>query len=152
MPLSPSFNCVSTKYVMKSKPRWISDFASELGQTQAVSNFTVLSAKSCIREYFKKGNIEQKGISWADLAGRCLASQWYALLFNIHLLFSIFTYTWFDTKCIQGNKSIVSHVILHHLVQNLKKFLQYPFKVGNIIEKLKFIPCYEIVLYLAWER
>ena len=45
----------------------------------------------------KKGNIEQKGISWAGLAGRCLASQWYSLLFNIHL-FSIFTYTWFGTK------------------------------------------------------
>ena len=37
-------------------------------------------------------------ISWAGLAGRCLASQWYSLLFNIHL-FSIFTYTWFGTKC-----------------------------------------------------
>ena len=68
-------NFFMCKYVIKSKPRLISDFASELGQTQAVSNFTVLSAKSCIREYFKKGNIEQKGISWAGLAGRCLASQ-----------------------------------------------------------------------------
>ena len=44
----------------------------------------------------KKGNIEPKGISWASLAGWCLSSQWYYLLFNIHL-FSIFSYTWFGT-------------------------------------------------------
>ena len=62
----------------------------------------ILSAKSCIGEYWKKGNIEQKGISWAGLAGRCLASRWYSLLFNIHL-FSIFTYTWFGTRCIMLN-------------------------------------------------
>ena len=59
----------------------------------AEAQLNTLSAKSCISEYWKKGNIEQKGISWAGLASRCLASQWYSLLFNIHL-FSIFTYTW----------------------------------------------------------
>ena len=51
----------------------------------------------CISEYWKKGNIEPKGISWASLAGRCFASRWYSLLFNTHI-FSIFSYTWFDTK------------------------------------------------------
>ena len=29
--------------------------------------------------------IEQKGISWASFPGRCLASWWYSLFFNIHL-------------------------------------------------------------------
>ena len=49
---------------------------------------TKKSAKLCISKYWKKENIEPKGISWASLASRCLASRWYSLLFNIHL-FSI---------------------------------------------------------------
>ena len=56
----------------------------------------------------KKGNNEQKGTSWAGLAGRCLASQWYSLLINIHL-FSIFTYTWF------GTKSLSHYWLIHDL-------------------------------------
>ena len=37
--------------------------------------FQIKSAKSCKNENLKKDNIEQKGISWAGLAGRCLASR-----------------------------------------------------------------------------
>ena len=56
----------------------------------------------------KLNEIEQKGISWAGLAGRCLTSQWYSLLINIHL-FSIFTYTWF------GTKSLSHYWLIHDL-------------------------------------
>ena len=81
-----------------------------------------LSAKSCISEYWKKGNIEQKGISWAGLAGRCLASRWYSLLFNIHL-FSIFTYTWFGTKFVDvDEKAAICYLGLSQLKLNLSGF------------------------------
>ena len=62
----------------------------------SIVEITRFCAKSGISEYWTKGNIDQKRISSAGLAGRCLASRWYSLLFNIHL-FSIFTYTWFGT-------------------------------------------------------
>ena len=60
-----------------------------------VSDFSKISLNLYIQ--WSWVNIEKKGISSAILAGRCLVSQWYSLLFNIHL-FSIFTYTWFGTK------------------------------------------------------
>ena len=73
--------------ILRSKHKFI------LPQTKSnhLFQFIAFSAKSCISEYWKKGNIEQKGIYWAGLASRCLASRWYSLfvqyshILNIHL-------------------------------------------------------------------
>ena len=67
----------------------------------------------------QKENIEHKGIG---LAGRCLASRWYSLLFNIHL-FSIFTYTWFGTKFVDvDEKAAICYLGLSQLKLNLSGF------------------------------
>ena len=68
--------------ILRSKHKFI------LPQTKSnhLFQFIAFSAKSCISEYWKKGNIEQKGIYWAGLASRCLASRWYSLFVQYSLI------------------------------------------------------------------